>query len=341
MTTRARSRPVCVIALACLASPLLCPARVEAQAHRTVLTIHAGAESFPSNPILDSSVRAALLSHVNAPIDYFAEYLKSDSFELEDASEALADYIRRKYLGRRIDLVIATTSQAMQFAIDYRGGLFPGVPVVFSAVTVPEAISRSADRAFTGVTVGAAYAETLRAAIHMHPSTERVFVVANGPDRGVVDTVRAALRNVSPLVRLTYLDEPTVARLLEAVRLVPPRSVIFYIWQAQPEPGNLVYPDQVAKLVAQAAPVPVYGTSDLYMGLGIVGGVMRRTSETGTRLGELGSLILNGARPADLPIEAARLVPTFDWRQIQRWGIDASLLPPGSDVQFRVPTVWE
>jgi signal transduction histidine kinase len=68
---------------------------------------------------------------------------------------------------------------------------------------------------------------------------------------------------------------------------------------------------------------------------------MRRTSETGTRLGELGSLILNGARPADLPIEAARLVPTFDWRQIQRWGIDASLLPPGSDVQFRVPTVWE
>jgi len=341
MKTRALSRPVCVIAVACLASPLLCPGRVEAQAHRTVLTIHAGAESFPSNPILDSSVREALLSHVNAPIDYFAEYLKSDSFALEDASEALADYIRRKYLGRRIDLVIATTSQALKFVIDYRGGLFPGVPVVFSTVAVPEAISRSADRAFTGVTVGAAYAQTLRAAIHMHPSTERVFVVANGPDRDVVETVRAALRGVSSQVRLTYLDEPTVARLLEAVRLVPPRSVIFYIWQAQPEPGNLVYPDQVARLVAQAAPVPVYGTSDLYMGLGIVGGVMRRTFETGTRLGELGSLILNGARPADLPIEKARLVPTFDWRQIQRWGIDASLLPPGSDVQFRVPTVWE
>src|SRR5258705_9978770 len=68
---------------------------------------------------------------------------------------------------------------------------------------------------------------------------------------------------------------------------------------------------------------------------------MRRTSETGPRWGEVGSVIRTGARPADLPIEAARLVPTFDWRQIQRWGIDASLLPPGSDVQFRVPTVWE
>src|SRR6185369_4862431 len=102
-----------------------------------------------------------------------------------------------------------------------------------------------ADRAFTGVTVGAAYAQTLRAALTLQPSIERVFVVANGRNRGVVDTVRAELRNVSARVRLTYLDEPTVARLLEAVRLIPPRSVIFYIWQAQPEPSNLVYPDEI------------------------------------------------------------------------------------------------
>src|SRR6185436_7752770 len=113
-----------------------------------------------------------------------------------------------------------------------------------------------------------------RAAIALQPSTERVFVVANGPDSGVVDAVRAEVRSVSPPVQLTFLDAPTVARLLEAVRRVPPRSVIFYIWQAQTEPGNLVYPDQVARLVAEAAPVPVYGTSDLYVGLGIVGGVM-------------------------------------------------------------------
>ena len=31
----------------------------------------------------------------------------------------------------------------------------------------------------------------------------------------------------------------------------------------------------------------------------------------------------------------------FDWRQLQRWGIDESRLPPGSEIRFRVPTVWE
>ena len=30
-----------------------------------------------------------------------------------------------------------------------------------------------------------------------------------------------------------------------------------------------------------------------------------------------------------------------DWRQIQRWGIDESRLPPGTDIRFKQPTLWE
>src|SRR6185503_1377015 len=80
---------------------------------------------------------------------------------------------------------------------------------------------------------------------------------------------------------------------------------------------------------------------DLHLGSGIVGGVMRSTSETGARLGAMARQILNGANPRDIPIEAARVVPTFDWRQLRRWGIDPSAIPPGSDIRFRVPTAWE
>jgi signal transduction histidine kinase len=34
-------------------------------------------------------------------------------------------------------------------------------------------------------------------------------------------------------------------------------------------------------------------------------------------------------------------VPTFDWRQLQRWGIDRATLPPQSEIRFRTPTTWE
>ena len=31
----------------------------------------------------------------------------------------------------------------------------------------------------------------------------------------------------------------------------------------------------------------------------------------------------------------------FDWREMQRWGISESRLPPLSKIYFRDPTLWE
>src|SRR6185436_11919604 len=92
---------------------------------------------------------------------------------------------------------------------------------------------------------------------------------------------------------------------------------------------------------AEAAPVPVYGISDLYIGTGVVGGMVRRTQETGTRIGDMALRILTGTRPEDIPIEAAQVVPVVDWRQMQRWGIAQSRLPATSQILFREPTAWE
>ena len=306
---------------------------------RTVLTIHLGAESFPSNPVLDANIRDAILGHVDSPIDYFAEYLKDDALPLEDASRALADYIGRTFQGRRIDLVIAMSDQSLRFVVDHRRELFPDAPVVFATLSVPREVLRS-DGRFTGIRVASAYAQTLALALQLHPSTQRVFVVAHSPGEET-NVVRSELRASSPQTQLTYLDYDTVAGLVNAVKAVPPRSVILYIWHAQSEPGNLVYPDQIARRVALAASVPVYGTSDFYIGSGVVGGVMRRTAETGTRVGELASRILNGERPGDIPIETARMVPILDWRQLQRWNIPEALLPRGAEVRYEVRSPWQ
>ena len=33
--------------------------------------------------------------------------------------------------------------------------------------------------------------------------------------------------------------------------------------------------------------------------------------------------------------------PVFDWRELQRWAVNERDLPPGSEILFRAPTVWE
>lgn len=307
---------------------------------RTVLTIHTGAEDFPANLVLDPAIRRALASSADLPIEYFAEYLESDRFEREAVSRALRDYIRDKYQ-RRIDVVVAVTAESLQFATRYRHDLFPGAPIVFVGLALPAEIVSRADRDVAALLVSNAYGETLKLALTLHPSTKHVYVVARSPHKPTEAAVRYELRGFARHVALTYLDEATVPGLLAAVRAIPPGSLIFFVWHWQDEPGTWMHSDRVARLVAEAATVPVYGTSDFYIGSGVVGGVMRDTRETGTRIGQMARQILAGTRPRDIPIERARVVPTFDWRQVRRWAIDPSRLPQGTSIRFRPPSLWE
>jgi signal transduction histidine kinase/ABC-type uncharacterized transport system substrate-binding protein len=307
-----------------------------------VLAIHWGSEDYPATPVVNAAIQQALKSDPTIEIDYFVEYLESDVFPAESASLALGDYIRRKYRDRHIDIVIAIADPALQFVLERRDELFPDAAVVFSGLAVPEGVSRGAAGGLTAVMRGIAYAETLKLALALHPSTEQVFVVASRPDRQVVNSMQAELRDFSQRIRLTYLDEKTVSRLIDAVKAIPLRSLILFIWFTEDTPGPSRYADEeIARQVAEAAAVPVYGTNERYVGTGVVGGVLRGTRETGTRVGEMAREILHGARAEDIPIENARLVPTFDWRQLRRWDINLSRIPLDSDVQFRTPTAWE
>ncbi len=87
---------------ACCAPPRA-RAQTPAAAHRlTVLTIHSGAENFPTNPTTFAGIREALAARPELRIDVFSEYLEEDLFPDAQAMLALGDYVRRKYLGRPI-----------------------------------------------------------------------------------------------------------------------------------------------------------------------------------------------------------------------------------------------
>ncbi len=276
------------------------------------------------------------------PVHYYAEYLETEEFPSEAASLAFRDYIRRKFAGRQTDVVVADSTPALQFALRHRAELFPGVPIVFVAGSIPALTIGSTPAGITGVLSDAAFSETLELALGLHPSVRRVFVVAQAPTSDSYDErVRTALNHFSDRVELTYIKEKSVQDLLAAVKAVPAQSLIFYVRYTPEQAERIVHPDEVARMLAKVSPVPVYCASDQYFGTGVVGGMIRGSRAAGTRVGELVRQILDGARPEDIPPSEARVVPTFDWRQLKRWGIDPSRLPPGSDIQFRIPTVWE
>lgn len=335
-------RLLTVFAIALLTPCWISSTLAQAQPDRTVLTIHWGAEEFPGTSVVDAAIREALLSPADVPLRYYSEYLETEEFPSEAASLAFRDYIREKFAGRRIDLVIANSTPALQFALRHRLDLFPDVPIVFAAGSLPGVTIGTTPPGITGVLSDAAWAETLELALSLHPSVRRVFVVAQAPTSDSYDErIRAALAPFSDRVQITYINEPSVPDLLDAVKAVPAQSLIFYARYTPEDSESIVYPDEVVRLMVQASPVPIYTSADRFFGTGVVGGMISGTRAIGTRVGELARQILDGTRPEDLPIREASVVPTFDWRQLQRWGLDAARLPPGSDVRFRVATPFE
>ena len=329
------------IAVPLLALAWVCP-RASAQVpSRTVLAIIWGAEDFPGTPELNAAIREAVRSGADdAPVNYFAEYLESETFP--SSSPALRDYIRKKYANRRIDVVVAITVAALDFTLLHRAELFPDAPIVFSVGTVSVGVANRRIPGVTGVVSDVTFAETLDVALRLHPSVRRVFVVAQAPTvANYREGIRAALSRFSGRVELTFMTERTVPRLLAAISALPSGSLILYTRYISEGADDGVDTVEVARLMVQRSPVPIYSPNDLYMGTGVVGGVMRNADVTGTRVGAMVRQILDGRRPDDIPIERAKREPTFDWRQLRRWRIDASLLPAGSDIQFRTPTGWE
>ena len=52
--------------------------------------------------------------------------------------------------------------------------------------------------------------------------------------------------------------------------------------------------------------------------------------------------ILGGAKPASISYDPIGFAASrYDWRQLQRWGISESRLPPGSEIVFREQSIWE
>ena len=65
----------------------------------------------------------------------------------------------------------------------------------------------------------------------------------------------------------------------------------------------------------------------------------RELRGAGRRQAEIAAQLLRGQRPS--PTEAGTNVYRFDARQILRSGLDATRLPPGSDIAFAEPSVWQ
>ena len=161
-------------------------------------------------------------------------------------------------------------------------------------------------------------------------------------DTTILEAARKEFQPYEGRVSFRYLTALPMQELTRELSQLPSRTIVLYTTLFQDGAGQPFVPHEAAERVSKAASVPVYGFVDQFLGRGIVGGSLYSLAEHGAQAAKLASQVLAGTAVTEPAlVEAQSNKVLFDWRQLQRWKISESSLPPGSEIRFRDPTTWE
>jgi hypothetical protein len=173
----------------------------------------------------------------------------------------------------------------------------------------------------------------------------KVIAVVNGASPNEVfwqGVLERELAPLSGLVELRWHNRLSFENILRNAASLPPHSAIFWHLMSVDAAGVTHEGTTALHRLSSAANAPIFSYLDGFFDGSIVGGSMHSVEEGMVVAAAAAIRILNGEKAGDMKVPPSRFkLPRFDWRQMQRFGISDSNLPPGSTVYFREPTVWE
>jgi hypothetical protein len=310
-------------------------------ATRRVLLLFDERPELPGLAAFDAEFVDKFTSGSAEPVEVFREAMDLTRFSSDAHKVLLRDYLRKKYADKHIDVTLAIRQPALDFLLNSVDPVFPGAAIVFLGVDSTYLDGRSLPPRVSGVLLTRKFAPTLELALRLHPMTENVVVVSGGAeiDLKLLEAARSQFQPYDGRVSFRYLTAPPMQELLKELSELPPRTIVLYTTFFRDGTGQAFVPHEVVERVSKAASVPVYGFIDQYVGRGLVGGDVYSFAEHGAKAATLALQVLSGDTSSGFVVTRSSKV-LFDWRQLQRWKISESGLPPGSEILFREPNIW-
>lgn len=312
-------------------------------ARKNVLVINEVGLAHPASTLVTERLLSALSSDANYQVEFYVESIDASNADANSEARAVTR-LTDEYRDHHLDVIVAMGPAVIRMIAGHDATFFPDVPVVICGSSAEQAWNPVLGARYTGSWMKIEPKRTLDAALRLLPETKRVFVVGGTSnfDRNVEAITTAALQSNSPSVEITYLTDLSMSALLERLRQLPAQSVVLYTSLFRDAMGNqFVNASAALPLVAGAANAPVFGMSDTYIGRGMVGGYVISFAEQGRIVADIVAQLFAGKQPRDIPVATTPSYYEFDWRQLQRWKMDETLLPAGSMVFNREASLWQ
>ena len=339
-----RRRTVTGVALLCLflAAMVASPARAEESPPWRVVLIRGWDALYRVNIMRESAMREAMGANAGRLVEIYPEEIDPLRFPGPELPE-LVTLLKRKYSDKKIDLVIASGREPLEFAGRHRDEIWPHAPILFNGVYDGQLDGWKRPPRTTGVTARLDVAGTLRVARKLLPNAKKAYFVAGTSDfdRFFLEFARREAASVQPAIEIEELVGLAQPDLLDRVRRLERDSFVLHLTALRDGRGEFGGPGvgNVAR-VAASSNVPVFSAVHTQWGRGPVGGSSSRTDLHGQAAGHVARLLLEGANPDDIPIRSTP-EPTceLDATAMERWGVSVGNAPLGCAIVNR-PASW-
>jgi signal transduction histidine kinase len=310
---------------------------------KSVLVIYENSRLLPATIEADRGF-SEVFGKSGLPVEINAEFMGYPQFGGQSYTEAIIPYLRAKYQPRRPDAVVVAGSAALGFWLEHRDELLPNVPVVYLGVGKENLTKFVIPSDVYGVPVQYEPIATIDLALRLHPDVDKLVVITGSADfDGNWKSIIVDRSKLSDRIRdVTYLTGLPTDELLNKVRSIGKHTIIFTPGYFKDGAGRTFAPRDVARLITEASPVPVYGPFDTFIGTGVVGGRVPTFRDMGALAATIAIQLLSGKHPKDLHLpETMPFQTSLDWRQIEHWAVDPTLVPSDALVHFKEPGLWE
>jgi signal transduction histidine kinase len=320
-------------AIILLTAWITCTAFAQSASPKRVLLLYETDGTAPGFLVFEQSLVHDLRAAMGANLEFYREHL--DSTRFPEFTESRLAEIRSRYANRKIDVVIFQGNTLVD--------LLPTVPVVQVSNARPNQAESSHRTNLVHVLYNIDALKCIEVVHSLQPRARRVLLITGvgASDHITTEQFQKRLREDTS-IEIQVVGDASVDELVSMVSKLSQDTIVMPIAYSRDPAGNAYSSRDIVAKIAAASSVPVYAVSDTYLGVGTVGGYVVSWSRTGELTADAAIQMLRGKDPSSVVLKALGSgIYLFDWRQLKRWGLLESSLPPGSEVEYRTPTAWE
>ena len=311
---------------------------------KRVLLLHSFGRDFSPWSDVARSLRMEIQRQSPDVTEFFDASLLTERLGPDQDEAPFVDYLRALFANRRLDLIVTIGAPAARFVQKYRAQLFPSTPMLFTGVEQRRVPLTSLTANDTVVSITYDFDAVINNILRLLPRTTEIAVVTGDSpvEQYWLEQMRGELQPHAHRVRFTFFNDLSFDEMLKRAAVLPPQSAIFFFLLSVDAAGVFHEDATSLGILRAAANAPVFSHLDVNFGEGIVGGPLISIQELTKRAASVATRMLGGEAASGIKMPSLTPgTPKYDWRELQRWNINETLLPDESQVHFRLPGMWD